>query len=293
MKRLTRGDTPKSIAAKIGVDPSQVSRWRSGKSEPSAENASRLAEAYGGDRFEALAAAGHVDPAQMQQPAFEQPELPALPRDATNAPTLGHLDIALGVHPFRPDTFIPMSSHERKVLVSARNKLFHDRSDLTDEERVVLTRFIEDDELRTLHARIDWLPRAEQLEVSAHVNELQLNVEERWSSDGYTNESEQLPDYARPNPLPRLGAFPDPDQFPPQTPVFATKEKKDDLEAETQPHAQAEGNEGQEAGAGNADDEMVRSIRPAHWDEKPLPPATAKAASKGYKQSDDERDDTE
>ena len=65
------------------------------------------------------------------------------------------------------------------------------------------------------------------------------------------------------------------------------------VDPSAQSDAQAEGNEGQEAGAGNADDEMVRSIRPAHWDEKPLPPATAKAASKGYKQSDDERDDTE
>lgn len=69
MERLTKGDAPKVIAAKIGVDPSQVSRWRSGKSEPSAENASRLAEAYGGDRFEALAAAGHVEPAPLSEDA--------------------------------------------------------------------------------------------------------------------------------------------------------------------------------------------------------------------------------
>lgn len=42
------------------------------------------------------------------------------------------------------------------------------------------------------------------------------------------------------------------------------------------------------AGAGS-----VSQVRPASWGQSPPPPTTAKAASKGYKQSDDERDDTE
>lgn len=79
MERLTKGDQPKVIAGKIGVDPSQVSRWRTGKSEPSAENATRLARAYNGNRLEALAAAGHVpDPAG----ADDEPQTPPQLADA-------------------------------------------------------------------------------------------------------------------------------------------------------------------------------------------------------------------
>lgn len=128
--------------------------------------------------------------------------LPKLPRNAPNAPVLGAVDKALGVR--------PMTAADRQLLVSARNKLFHSNpTAFTDDETRVLTKFIEDDELRTLHVRIDWLPRAEQLEVSALVNDLHLQVEERWVADGYTNESEQLPDYAQPNPLPVEGVAPD------------------------------------------------------------------------------------
>lgn len=38
---------------------------------------------------------------------------------------------------------------------------------------------------------------------------------------------------------------------------------------------------------------VVKPIRPAHWDQSPPPPTTARAASKGYKRSDDELDVSE
>lgn len=242
VESIAPADTLARMARVVGATPGQLQEV--GREDAADE----LAVLYEKDREfrEVKQRVGEIYDDLQSQSAFKPPALPELPRNAPNAPTLGHLDIALGAHPFRPNTFLPMSNRERQLLVSARNKLFHNRADLTDEERAVLTRFIEDDELRTLHARIDWLPRAEQLDVSARVNELQLGVEERWVADGYTNESEQLPDYARPNPLPREGTFPDPDLFPPLTPVFATKEKKDDLETASESATSPEGNEGQE-----------------------------------------------
>ena len=99
-----------------------------------------------------------------------------------------------------------------------------------------------------------------------------------------------------------MSEFTEADQWGPKTPrtqinqAFPpTREDDHDLEAETQPHAQAEGNEGQEAGAGNADDEMVRPLRPAHWDDAPPPPPIelADAASVGHKESDKEDDASE
>lgn len=134
--------------------------------------------------------------------------LPRLPRDAPNAPVLSEVDRALGIHPTAAGGSLEFSNTERAYLVSARNKLMKGGASFTGEETAVLTRFIEDDELRTLHVRIDWLPRAEQLEVSGLVNELQLRLEERCVADGYSNESDTLPDYAQPNPLPFEGIGP-------------------------------------------------------------------------------------
>lgn len=58
VQRLAGGLTSKEIAARVGVDSSQVSRWKSGQ-VPTAENALRFAEEFQGDPFEALVAAGH------------------------------------------------------------------------------------------------------------------------------------------------------------------------------------------------------------------------------------------
>ncbi len=122
-----------------------------------------------------------------------------------------------------------MTSEERLLLANVRNKIMHSGDDpgFTDEESRVLRRFIEDDELRTLHVRIDWLPRPEQLEISNLVNKLSLDLENRWVADGYVNESEELPDYAQPNPLPVEGISPSDMGFSVQVPVFARKEEKD------------------------------------------------------------------
>lgn len=61
MNGLVGDEQAKVIAARIGVDASQVSRWKNGRSLPTPENAVRLAEEYDGDPVEALLAAGHVD----------------------------------------------------------------------------------------------------------------------------------------------------------------------------------------------------------------------------------------
>lgn len=68
MTNLVGGDQSKDIAAKIKVDTSQVSRWRTGKSTPSAESAIRFAVEYGGDPREALIAAGRLDATQSEVP---------------------------------------------------------------------------------------------------------------------------------------------------------------------------------------------------------------------------------
>lgn len=144
-----------------------------------------------------------------------------LPRDAPNAPVLGQLEKALGIHPNAPHTHMPLGSAERVALARVRNKLIgSDSTELTQEETELIANFVEDDELRSLHVRIDWLPRAEQLKVSELVSQLQLELERRWVAAGYTNESEQLPDYAQPNPLPIEGVPPDPQEFPPQVRQF-------------------------------------------------------------------------
>jgi hypothetical protein len=158
--------------------------------------------------------------------------MPVLPRNAPNAPVLSEIMKALGENPGAPRVSLPLSSADRKTLTNLRNKLFHSfgtaGSQLTEDETAVLTRFIEDDELRTLHVRIDWLPRAEQLEVSSFVNELQLRLEQRWVADGYSNESEQLPEYAKPNPLPVEGVAPNPADFPSEVPRYVAQPHRGD-----------------------------------------------------------------
>jgi transcriptional regulator with XRE-family HTH domain len=72
MNRLARGVTAKAIAARVGVDSSQVSRWRSGQL-PTAENAIRFAEEFNGDPVEALIAAGHAGEATALKPRSERP----------------------------------------------------------------------------------------------------------------------------------------------------------------------------------------------------------------------------
>ncbi|SHS72534.1 Helix-turn-helix [Mycobacteroides abscessus subsp. abscessus] len=55
------GDTPQNqLAEMAGVAPSQVSRWKSGATVPSAKAVKRLAAALGRSEAEALAAAGHA-----------------------------------------------------------------------------------------------------------------------------------------------------------------------------------------------------------------------------------------
>lgn len=201
-----------------------------------AETLARMALTVGATP-EQLEEIGREDAARLMRIghglASLMPETPRLPRNAYFAPVLGELDIALGQHPNRPGP-LRVSGAERQLLTNARNKLVHGRGDLTDDEQAVLTKFIEDDELRTLHVRIDWLPRAEQLHVSALVNDLQLALENRWVADGYDNESERLPDYARPNPLPREGIPPDPRDFPTQVPgLRMTEATPDSIRTET------------------------------------------------------------
>jgi transcriptional regulator with XRE-family HTH domain len=54
----------KEIAEGAGVDPSQVSRWKNGRSAPRAENVIRFARTYGADPLEALVAGGFLTPAE-------------------------------------------------------------------------------------------------------------------------------------------------------------------------------------------------------------------------------------
>ena len=145
------------------------------------------------------------------------PALPELPRHAPNAPVLGQLDVALGLHPMYRGPGLQLSAEERRALVSARNRIVHNKGDFTDTELSALTSFIEDDELRTLHLRIDWLPRAQQLEVSALVSELHAKVEQSLADMGVTcsTEDEDMPAEApMPNPLPYEGLPPDLATFP-------------------------------------------------------------------------------
>ena len=60
----------------------------------------------------------------------------------------------------------------------------------------------------------------------------------------------------------------------------------------TEPRAPGEAKQGEEAGG---DEEVVRSLRPAHWDDVPPPPPIelADAASVGHKESDKEDDASE
>lgn len=187
-------------------------------------------------------------PIPLERKPVEIPRLPRLPRDAPNAAISNQADKALGKYPAAPNEFLPMSREERLLLARVRNKIMHSGDDagFTDAEARVLKRFIEDDELRTLHVRIDWLPRPEQLEVSDLVNKLSLDVENRWVADGYTNESEELPDYAQPNPLPVEGISPSDMGFSVRVPMFTRKEDEDDLETAPQPSASPEGNENEE-----------------------------------------------
>lgn len=187
-------------------------------------------------------------PIPLERKPVEKPRLPRLPRGAPNAAISSQAAKALGKHPAAPNEFLPMSSEERLLLAGVRNKIMHSGDDagFTDEEARLLKRFIEDDELRTLHVRIDWLPRPEQLEVSDLVNKLSLDVENRWVADGYTNESEELPGYAQPNPLPVEGISPSDMGFSVQVPVFTRKEVQDDLEAAAQPATPSEGHENEE-----------------------------------------------
>lgn len=198
-------------------------------------------------------------PIPLERKPIEMPRLPRLPRGAPNAAISSQADKALGKHPAAPNEFLPMSSEERLLLARVRNKIMHSGDDagFTDAEARVLKRFIEDDELRTLHVRIDWLPRPEQLEVSDLVNKLSLDVENRWVADGYTNESEELPDYAQPNPLPVEGISPSDMGFSVQVPMFTRKEDEDDLEAASQPSTPPEGHQDEEVVFHTGDDTEV------------------------------------
>ena len=55
----------KDIDSLAGVDPSQVSRWRSGGT-PRPENAIRFARSIGGDPIEALVVAGFLAPGEAR-----------------------------------------------------------------------------------------------------------------------------------------------------------------------------------------------------------------------------------
>lgn len=110
-----------------------------------------------------------------------------------------------GLRPGSLAASMVLSTRERQILARVRNKLVN-QSALTPEEHLLLTKFVEDEELRTLHVRIDWLPRAEQLEVSSLVNDLHMRIENRRIADG---PGLVVPDYAEPNPLPRDGMTPD------------------------------------------------------------------------------------
>lgn len=176
-----------------------------------------------------------------------QADLPQLPRGVPFGPALDSIEQALGTHSRIPDQHLPMPPAERQLLLNVRSKLFRLNREpdiLTEEEARLLKQFLEEDELRTLHTRIDWLPRAEQLQVSALATELAWDVTKRWAADAHHPDSEvrgdNVPEYARPNPLPVLGYGPDRDLFPVQVPIFTPKEKDDVVETETEQDASTE-----------------------------------------------------
>ena len=70
------------------------------------------------------------------------------------------------------------------------------------------------------------------------------------------------------------------------------EEQVNAMETAPQSATSAEGDEGEEAGGG---EEVVRPLRPAHWDDAPPPPPIelADAASVGHKESDKEDDASE
>lgn len=123
---------------------------------------------------------------------------------SSEAPSVGDSNSGPGLRPGSLAASLVMSTRERQMLAEVRNKLI-DQSALTSEESLLLTKFVEEEELRTLHVRIDWLPRAEQLEVSALVNDLHMQIENRRIADGPGLQA----GYAEPNPLPRDGITPD------------------------------------------------------------------------------------
>lgn len=121
-------------------------------------------------------------------------------------PSLGDSNPGRGLRPGSLNASVVLSHEERQMLARVRNKLVDESvSALTPEDALLLTKFVEEEELRTLHVRIDWLPRAEQLEVSALVNDLHMKIENRRIADGPGLQ----PGYAEPNPLPRDGITPD------------------------------------------------------------------------------------
>jgi len=67
--RNAPGRSRTDIGSLAGVDPSQVSRWKSGGT-PQPENAIRFARSIGGDPIEALVAAGFLVPDEAHGPTI-------------------------------------------------------------------------------------------------------------------------------------------------------------------------------------------------------------------------------
>ncbi|WP_433658087.1 helix-turn-helix domain-containing protein [Nocardia sp. CA-128927] len=61
VERIAPGRNLKEIAEVADLDPSQISRWKTGQSTPRAENVIRFARALGASPVEALVAAGYLE----------------------------------------------------------------------------------------------------------------------------------------------------------------------------------------------------------------------------------------
>lgn len=148
---------------------------------------------------EELTAVGRDDAAESLRGLLQTKDSPLLPA------AVMRLDATLSEVTEAPSREMFMSSEDRLLLTRVRNKLVHGLpSPLTDQEAALLNRFIEDEELRSLHLRIDRLPRDEQLEVSTFVNELQGRVDQQLRDMGVADDlpyKDFPPAAPKPHPL--------------------------------------------------------------------------------------------
>jgi hypothetical protein len=66
VKRHRNGETNKDVSRKVGADASTVGRWVKGQTEATPQQAINFARAYGLHPVEALVAAGHLSPSDVE-----------------------------------------------------------------------------------------------------------------------------------------------------------------------------------------------------------------------------------